>query len=176
MAWNQFARGHGKKIGPETIVTRQLRELLRIMHIPHTKNWAGPLSEVGVSDIFGTLPGVQNPEPQGIIEAMAVAARVDGRRPESAEDAIMVLARRVVQLEARGRAFYCEVKAGKGKPNDEQLEFLERHRSAGAVAFVAWNQYDLLQNLIAAGFEPAKRIDMQLGGHKPEENGGKADA
>ena len=107
----------GRRVNPETIVTRQVRELLRIMRVPHYKNWGGPMGEKGVSDIIGVLP-------------------------------------------PSGRAFFCELKAGRGKPTPEQEAFIERMSSAGALAFVAWGPDDLLRELRAAGYEPAFRISL----------------
>lgn len=58
MAFPRKAFGAPKrKVNPETIITRQIREMLRILKIPHFKHWGGPFSEPGVPDLIGTLPG-----------------------------------------------------------------------------------------------------------------------
>ncbi len=38
-------------------VTRSIRKYLRMRGIPHFKHWSGPMSEKGISDIIGTIPG-----------------------------------------------------------------------------------------------------------------------
>lgn len=112
-----FREAGARRVNPETIITRQIRELLRILRIQHLKHWGGPMSEPGVSDIIGTMP-------------------------------------------PNGRSLYVEIKAGKGRPSDKQIVFLERMRNAGALAFAAWGPDDILRELRAAGYAPAFRISL----------------
>lgn len=42
--------------GGENVITAQIREILRIMRVPHFKHFGGPLSPKGVPDIIGCLP------------------------------------------------------------------------------------------------------------------------
>ena len=42
---------------PESILTEQLKSLLRIMHIFFWKNWSGTFSQKGIPDLLGVLPG-----------------------------------------------------------------------------------------------------------------------
>lgn len=46
-----------RRENPETPITREIRNLLHLLRIPHLKHWGGPFSEKGVSDLIGTLPG-----------------------------------------------------------------------------------------------------------------------
>lgn len=46
-----------------------------------------------------------------------------------------------------GRALFIEVKAGKNQPTEAQQAFLDRVRSVGAVAFVAWSVDDVMREL-----------------------------
>jgi len=46
-----------RRKNPETAITRQIRELLKLMRVPHFKHWGGPMGEKGIPDIIGTLPG-----------------------------------------------------------------------------------------------------------------------
>lgn len=41
---------------PEAILTRQIRDVLNHARIYHWKNWGGPMSHKGVSDILGIMP------------------------------------------------------------------------------------------------------------------------
>ena len=50
------ARGP-RKVNPETLLTRQVRDVLRILMIPHRKVWGGPMSDKGLPDLIGTVPG-----------------------------------------------------------------------------------------------------------------------
>ncbi len=110
-----------RKRQAESIIVSQIRELLKIMRVPHFKHVAGPIGEYGISDIIGVLPG-------------------------------------------SGRAFFCEVKTPKGKANDEQIAFLDRMRAAGAIAIVVHSAQEMLTRLADSGFEPARRINTQMGG------------
>jgi hypothetical protein len=153
---------------PENIVTGQIRELLRIMRVPHTKIWQGPLSEPGTPDILGTLPG-EHHMPGGIngpADAVELANNLSGGNHDLT-GALMFLARELRFVLERGRPLYCEVKAGRGRLTEDQREFLLRHRRAGAVAFPAWGPKGLLRQLREAGFRPAERILDQFSG--PEE-------
>lgn len=111
----------GRRVNPETLLTRQIREVLRLLRVPTTKHWGGPLSEKGVPDLIGVLPPA-------------------------------------------GRALFIEVKVGRGALRPEQDQYLTVRRAAGAVAFAAWSVRDVLRELTAAGYEPAKGLSVQLGG------------
>ncbi len=171
-----------RRENPETGITRQIRDLLRLMSVPHIKHFGGPLSERGVSDIIGTLPGRKLQPVLSEDDAMALAgkiAKVGPNQDLSLGQALIILALRVVELEARGRAFFCEVKSGKNMPSEEQLKFLSRMRAAGAVAFSAWGSADVVRELSHAGFDPAKRISVQFGPGSsiaPDRPGGAASA
>lgn len=132
MSWYRIPREGTRKQNPETILTKQVREILRLLRIPHRKHWGGPMSPKGIPDIIGTLPG-----------------------PSMGPDGNPM---------SRGRAFYCELKVRGGHIRPEQAEFIEEMREAGAVAFVAHSVRELLVGLEEAGFEPAKRIRVQLEG------------
>jgi len=41
----------------EADITKQIRGYLNIKKIPHFKHWGGPMSQKGIPDILGTLPG-----------------------------------------------------------------------------------------------------------------------
>jgi len=170
----RFGKG-GKRENPETAITHQIRGLLRTMRVPHFKHFGGPMSERGVPDLIGTLPGRVLPAVDTEEQALALAAKLVARsQPEGSPPgpaagaqgwpawALIALARRVVELEARGRPLWCEVKAGGGTVRPEQEEFLDKMRAAGAVAFPAWSARDLLRELTHAEFEPARRIDIQF--------------
>jgi hypothetical protein len=125
-----------KRLNPETVITRQIRDLLKVMRVPHFKNFATLGTAPGVPDIIGTLPGPSvRVMPDGIVRGM----------PE-------------------GRGLYIEVKTPRGSLRPEQVKFLDEVEAAGAVAFVARSARDLLDHLAAVDFEPAKRIHLQFGG------------
>lgn len=106
-----------RRINPETILTAQIREVLRIMRVPCWKHFATALSPRGVPDLICVLP-------------------------------------------PSGRACYIEVKTPTGKVRSEQEEFLTRVRDAGAVAFIARSVQDVIAELRAQNFEPARRIGL----------------
>ena len=158
---------------PETAITKQIRWVLSLMRIPYFKHWSGAFSEDGVPDIIGTIPGEGSGDPEGMdyAEAEVLACQVEGgwsstgkRRPE---DVAVALAKEVVRLRARGRAFWCEIKVpGKDLSND-QAAFLEKMKAAGAVAFKATDPHDVIDALTQAGFKAAERIKIQFRG-RPE--------
>jgi len=119
---------------PETIITGQIREILKLMRVEHTKNWGGPMSERGVSDIIGTL---QEP---------TVEIAADGKRTEY----------------SAGRSLYCEIKVPGKEATEEQTAFLDRMRSAEAVCIVVHGVRELLSELSKREFKPAERIAAQL--------------
>jgi hypothetical protein len=41
----------------EKEITRQIRQVLRVCRITHYKAWGGPMSEKGIPDIIGIMPG-----------------------------------------------------------------------------------------------------------------------
>ena len=49
-------RARKKRQNPETAITKQIREVLRKMKVPHFKHWGGPFGSKGISDLIGTLP------------------------------------------------------------------------------------------------------------------------
>lgn len=136
-----FERGpkKRKRINPETVITGQIRELMKLMRIPHEKNWAGPMSVKGISDLIGTLPGPSE------------SKRDDG----------------LIVKHPAGRAFWCEIKVPGKKPNPEQFEFLDKMEAAGALSFWCDSPNEFIAQLAAAKFEPATRIKMQFRGQIP---------
>ena len=129
--------GKGKKrVNPETIITNQIRELLKIMRIPHRKHWAGPMSDRGIPDIIGTLPG-----PTKTMQAEEIA-----------------------YSHPAGRALWIEVKVRGSRIRPEQLDFIEQMQTAGAVAFFAYGPEDVLRELQKISFGPAMRIQAQFPG------------
>lgn len=46
-----------RRENPETSITRQIREVLKIMRVPTWKHWAGTFSQKGIPDLVGTIPG-----------------------------------------------------------------------------------------------------------------------
>lgn len=60
-------------MNPETPITRSIREILRILRIPHFKHFGGPMSEPGVSDLVGTIPGSGR--------ALYIEVKVPGKEP-----------------------------------------------------------------------------------------------
>ena len=133
------ARKTGKRVNPETIITRQIREILKIMRIPHRKHWAGPMSDRGIPDIMGTLPG-----PTTTSQGDEIAYR-----------------------HPAGRALWIEIKVRGHRIRPEQLDFIEQMQTAGAVAFFAYSPEDVLRELQKVGFGPAMRIQAQFPG-QPE--------
>ena len=51
-----MARSGRRGANPETILTKQVREVLNLLGVPHHKNWGGPMGERGVCDLIGVLP------------------------------------------------------------------------------------------------------------------------
>lgn len=45
-----------RRENPETPITRGIRQVLRVLRIPHFKHWAGQFSEKGIPDLIGTIP------------------------------------------------------------------------------------------------------------------------
>ena len=136
-----FERGpkKRKRVNPETILTGQIRELMKLMRIPHEKHWGGPMSPKGIPDLISTLPGPSE------------SKRADGH----------------IIKHPGGRAFWCELKTPGKKPTDEQFDFLEKMKTAGALSFWCDNPNDFIAQLAAAKFEPAMRIKMQFRGQMP---------
>ncbi len=79
MATSRRWGGPGRRVNPETMITKQVREVLRLLHVPHWKNFGGPMSAPGVSDLVGALP------PAG--RALFIELKVPGRglRAEQAD-------------------------------------------------------------------------------------------
>lgn len=61
-----------------------------------------------------------------------------------------------------GRALFIEVKKPGGAVSPEQQEFLDKHSSAGALAFIARSPQEVVEILSSAGYEPAQRVKEQL--------------
>lgn len=59
----------------------------------------------------------------------------------------------VLELDGTTRCVFIECKAPGGRPTQLQLEFLERQRQRGHLAFVARSVQDVERELRAAGFE-----------------------
>ncbi len=57
----------------ESEVTRSIRNYLRFRGIPHFKHWSGPMSEKGIPDILGTIPGSG--------KSLAIEVKVPGWTP-----------------------------------------------------------------------------------------------
>lgn len=123
-----------RRENPETGITNQIREMLRLMRIPHEKHWGGPMSPKGIPDILATLPGETATVREGI----------------------------VIHTHPPGRALWIEIKVPGKNLRPEQEEFLDKMREAGALAFVAYGPKDVLRHLSGAGFAPAQRITMQF--------------
>ena len=51
-----LARSGGRRVNPETAITRSIRDLLRLLRVPHFKHHGGLGSERGVPDLIGHLP------------------------------------------------------------------------------------------------------------------------
>jgi hypothetical protein len=122
------------------------------------------MSESGVSDIIGTLPGHKAAPPESTEDALRLASTVKGSVVASSGEAAIVLARRVVELESRGRGLFIEMKAPGGTMSDEQKDFIFNMHTAGAVAFTADNPALVVAKLAEAGYEPARRLRIQFGG------------
>lgn len=45
-----------RRENPETIITRQIREMLRLIGIDMVKIWGGPMMERGFPDLVGEIP------------------------------------------------------------------------------------------------------------------------
>lgn len=132
--WKGREKGSKKRKNPETIITGQIRELLKLMHIPHEKHWGGPMSAKGIPDLISTLPGASE---------------------SKAEDGTVV-------KHPRGRALWCEVKVPGKKPTPEQYEFLDKMEAAGALSFWCDSPKEFIAHLADAKFEPAVLIRNQF--------------
>lgn len=165
MSWFQKGSRSGRrKTNPETIVTAGIRDMLRILRVPHFKHFGGPMSTPGVPDIIGTVPGkLLNPVSE-LSDAVALAGKLKGSVVGSFEEAALVLAKRVVHLEARGSALWCEVKVPGKDAREDQESFLDVHRLAGGLAFVAHDAREVVSALAAFGYEQAKAVLSSIGG------------
>ena len=86
--WHQsLRRGGGRRENPETPITRQVREFLRLLRIPHLKHWGGPMSEPGVSDIIGALPGARLRPVEDLDGAIGLASATKGSPVADAAEA-----------------------------------------------------------------------------------------
>lgn len=160
-------RGGGRGENPETPITRAIRDMLDLLRIPHFKHASGQFSAKGVPDIIGTIAGRVLPAITNEADAWALAKSIKGSETSDPAEATIILARRVVELEARGSAMWCEVKVpGKG-PRPEQEDFLARHKAAGGLAFVAHDAREVVAALSAFGYQPAQRMAVSLGQGKP---------
>lgn len=57
-AWlDEMNKPKKRKANPETVLTKEVRNVLHLLKIPNFKHFGGPMSERGVSDIIGTIPG-----------------------------------------------------------------------------------------------------------------------
>lgn len=112
--------GYRRRVNPETLIVQQIREILRMLRIPHIKHVSGPISQRGIPDLIGVLPPA-------------------------------------------GRSLWIEVKVPGRQANPEQQEFLRVMREAGAVAFTAHGAREVVAELAAADYEPAKRLKIELG-------------
>lgn len=122
------------------------------------------MSEPGVSDIIGTLPGARLRPVDDIDGAIGLASATKGSPVADAAEAALVLARRVVELEARGRGLFIELKAPGGSLNPQQSDFLAKMESAGAVAFCARSPVSVVEKLAESGYDPARRMHIQFPG------------
>lgn len=148
---------------PETLVKRAIRDMLRLLRIPVMNHFGGPMSERGVSDLIGTVPG-RILLPIGYeSDAWALAKSIKGSEPIGVDEVAIILARRVVELEARGSAFWCEVKVPGKDAREDQEAFLAKHREAGALAFVAHDPREVVAALAAFGYQPAKAMSISIG-------------
>ena len=67
-----------------------------------------------------------------------------------------------------GRACWIELKGPSGKPTDEQMDFIQRHSAAGALAFFAYSIEAVITNLADAGVECMIQVRKQFkGGLRP---------
>jgi hypothetical protein len=74
--------------------------------------------------------------PKGVV---VTEARPIALCPEGTSDLLVIL--------KDGRCCFVECKAGKGKPTDAQLRFIQRVRDSGGVAGVCWSVQDFLKLL-----------------------------
>lgn len=92
----------GKKMTPEGMLTRSVRDLLHTFGIFHWKVFQALGSYLGVSDILGIY---------------------------------------------KGKFLAIELKAPKGKPSLAQVDFLDRVRSEGGIAILAYSLEDVIKGL-----------------------------
>lgn len=90
-----FGRRGPRKVNPETILTKQVREVLRLLKVPHRKVWGGPMSDKGIPDLIGTVPGSGR--------AFYCELKVPGNKPSDEQRAFLA-----EHAEAGALAFWAE--------------------------------------------------------------------
>ena len=73
--------GPARRVNPETILTKQVREVLRLLGVVAFKHWGGMMGEKGVSDLIGVLP------PSG--RALFLELKVPGKLPSAHQVAFL---------------------------------------------------------------------------------------